>query len=119
MVINHLIPEQMVIYPLINIGAKSEMIFRFPGHQKKIFQYIKSQHKRFKLTYKEKKRASLAKDLMPFINTYLIQKQKEVTNQFFFFDMDKNLKTHEAFAEKIHTFLAQNPNTYDYPNHHI
>ena len=119
MVINHLIPEQMVIYPLINIGAKTEMIFRFPGHQKKIFQYIKTQHKRFKSTYKENKRASLPKDLMAFINTYLLQTLKSDQSSFFFFDLNKEISNHEIFAEKINDFLAQNPNTYDYPNHHI
>jgi DNA polymerase-3 subunit alpha (Gram-positive type) len=120
-IINHLIPEQLVIYPLLNLNSKAEMIFRFPGHQKKIFQYIKNQHKRFKFNLKGHRRALLPKDLLDFVNTYLLQNfEREPESQdFLFFNMDKNTKDHESFASIVREFSAKNPNTYNYPNKHI
>ena len=119
-IVNHLIPEQMVIYPLLNLNPKSEMIFRFPGHQKKIYQYIKNQFKRFKFNLKGNKRANLPKELLPFINTYLLGKYKDSENSHFhFFNLDKEIKDHESFADTVKDFSTNNPNTYDYPNKHI
>jgi len=34
LIVNHLIPQQLIIYPLMNLFPKSELVFRFPGHRK-------------------------------------------------------------------------------------
>ena len=42
LVIRHLIPEQFIVYPLFSLHKKSGLIFRYPGHKKKLLQYVKS-----------------------------------------------------------------------------
>ena len=41
-IMNHLIPEQYIIYPLHSLHHKMELVFRYPTHQNKLVQYINS-----------------------------------------------------------------------------
>ena len=49
---HHLVPEQMVIFPLFAFNLKKRLIFRYPGHEKKLLQYIKyNRHHRNKILF--------------------------------------------------------------------
>lgn len=113
---HHLVPEQMLIYPLASLHQKSELIFRYPGHKKKLLQYINSKSSRIdnnkiKLVYYHP-------HLKTFIDHYL-KNEKEKDNELFVFRKKLPIKKSDEFLGKLDDFLAKNPNSYNYPKEYI
>ena len=73
-VVPHLVPEQYVIYPLLTLHPNSALIFRYPGHQKKLLQYIGS--KTNKIINNRLKEQAHHPQMRDFIDQY-IHHQKE------------------------------------------
>ena len=113
---HHLVPEQLFIYPIQSMHPKSELVFRYPGHKKKLLQYINSKSSRIssnKLT-----KTHFRPMLRKFIEKYLLD-AKENKSDIFFFRKKDPLKTPDDFFEELDDFLLKNPNPYNYPKHHI
>lgn len=108
-VVNHLIPEQHVIYPLRALHQKLELVFRYPTHQNKLVQYINSKSARMA-------QGKMKRDhLNPMINNFLVQYLK--SNHDFLMINRQNLKiTNADIQVGIENFTAKNPNNYDFPN---
>jgi DNA polymerase III subunit epsilon len=115
-VANHLVPEQLIIFPLESLNAKSQLIFRYPGHQKKLLQYIYSKSAR--LGRGKFKKPHFHPLLKEFIGEYLKRKKEEKSDLLLF---RKSLpgKKPEEFLKKLDEFLEQNPNSYKYPKEYI
>ena len=111
-VINHLIPEQYVIYPLRALHQKLELVFRYPTHQNKLVQYINSKSARMA-------QGKMKKDhLNPMINNFLVQYLK-TTRDFLTID-HKNVKvTNADLKDPIELFISENPNNYDFPHQYL
>lgn len=111
-IVNHLIPEQYVIYPLRGLHQKLELVFRYPTHQNKLVQYINSKSARMG-------QGKMKRDhLNPMINNFLIQYLK--TNHDFLTINRQNLKiTNADIQEDIEKFIAENPNNYDFPHTYL
>lgn len=108
-VVNHLIPEQYVIYPLKSLHQKLELVFRYPTHQNKLVQYINSKSARMN-------QGKMKKDhLNPMINNFLVQYLK--TKRDFMTINRQTIKiTNADLQVPIETFMAENPNDYDFPH---
>lgn len=118
---NHLIPEQYVLFPLFNLQYKSEIIFRFPSHKKKLLQYIQNQSRRFReIKGKKKKiRNSVNPKVESFLVNYLKYIHESANGSMLFFDRKIALKEASKFEIMLNNFISQNKNTYNYPKKHI
>lgn len=108
-VVNHLIPEQHMIYPLRALHQKLELVFRYPTHQNKLVQYINSKSARMA-------QGKMKRDhLNPMINNFLVQYLK--SNHDFLMINRQNAKiTNADIQVAIEKFTTENPNNYDFPN---
>ncbi len=116
--INHLIPGQMICFPLFNLSNKNELIFRFPAHKKRIFNYIVSQSRR-KGSKKAQIKHPIQKDLFPFLKAF-IDKQKDSKNREYLFLKKDIIKEDKGkFFNYLHHFHSQTPNQTNYPKNHL
>ena len=112
----HLVPEQFIIFPMKSLHAKSGLIFRYPGHKKKLLQYIQSRSsKGHSAKAKKAHYAPQLKDLIQNTIRYHFDK----SDDFFIFDKDLALKTPEHFYKQFEIFSAKNKYHYNYPKEYI
>ncbi len=111
-VINHLIPEQHVIYPLRALHQKLELVFRYPTHQNKLVQYINSKSARMA-------QGKMKKDhLNPMINNFLVEYLK-TKRDFLTINRQANKITNADIKDPIESFISENPNSYDFPHQYL
>jgi len=116
LIINHLVPEQYTIYPLASLGHKSELIFRYPGHKKKLAQYINSRGN--KAVNNKVRKVNVPPQLKEFIDCYMAKSQIE-NKEVFFFDKTIAIKKVDDFYEAFEKFFLKNKNIYNYPQKYI
>ena len=114
LITNHLVPEQMIIMPLQAMSLKNQLIFRHPGHEKMLLQYIDIKSERISKAEGTGKMNPL---LEQFIAHYL-QKKAEQDN-LFIFKKKMPLKSPKQFLKKLNEFMTKNPNPYKYPQRYI
>jgi DNA polymerase-3 subunit alpha (Gram-positive type) len=108
-VLNHLIPEQYVIFPLKSLHQKLELVFRYPTHQNKLVQYINSKSARMG-------QGKMKKDhLNPMINNFLVQYLK-TKRDFLMIDRQAAKIANPDLKDPIERFMAENSNDYDFPH---
>lgn len=112
----HLVPEQLIIYPLSSLHPKSSLIFRYPGHKKKLVQFISSRAQ--KISNNKLKKSNFAPPIQDFLNSYFIS-QITVDKNAILFHKDFALKQQDDFMKKTESFLSQNNKTYNYPQKYI
>ncbi len=113
---NHLVPGQYSAYPLISMGAKSSLVFRYPGHKKKLIQYLNSKSNR--ITSKKIRPIPIKPELKIIIDLYLAKCLKE-KREIFIAKKNSNFVDNDQFFKELDSFLAENNNTYDYPHYYI
>lgn len=115
-VVNHIVPEQYTIYPISSLHQNSKLTFRFPGHQKKLFQYIDSRsvkianNKLIKINY-----SPLLKD---FIYSYLYSMKSDGPSVFMF-NNGSSASDRSGLVKKLNEFSKNNPEPYNYPKEYI
>ncbi|MBH48550.1 MAG: hypothetical protein CME71_10320 [Halobacteriovorax sp.] len=118
-VANHLVPEQYIIYPMAAISHRQELVFRYPGHKKKLLQYINS--KASKLAGGKIKRQSVHPQLKDFFESYLVEVAASQKDLYFF--KKKKVGTtaaaQDVFFKEFENFLRNNPNKYNFPRNYI
>ncbi len=115
-ILHHLVPEQMIIYPIQSLHPRSELIFRYPGHKKKLVQYINS--KGAKIKTQKLKKVHFHPQLKQFLDHYLV-KIKDSNNDVFMFSRKLVKKGPQHFHEAVEEFLDKNPNPYNFPRDFI
>jgi DNA polymerase-3 subunit alpha (Gram-positive type) len=113
---NHLVPEQYIIYPMYSMSQKSELVFRYPGHKKKLLQYINS--KSSKISNNKLKKTHFLPQFKSFVDTYLLEK-KESKKVLFIFKKSLPVKHTDRFFEEFEDFFNKNPNNYKFPKEYI
>jgi len=115
-IVNHLVHEQMVIYPLGALNLKNQLIFRFPGHRKKLIQYINSKSQ--KITSKKIEKDFTNPVLRSFIKHYLIQEKKN-GKKILFVKKKSPLHGQEIFFQDIEQFMNTHSERCNYPESFI
>lgn len=110
---HHLVPEQLIIYPLEAPFKKLELVFRYPGHRKKLLQYLKSGKVLLK-----KNHVKPNADLYQLIQAY-IQLQLSTTNDFLLISKNQVIKSPNTLISSLDKFLTKTSNPYGYPRHYI
>jgi DNA polymerase-3 subunit epsilon len=113
---HHLVPDQFIIYPLCSMTPKSALVFRFPGHQKKLLQYINS--KSLRISNNKLKRTHFHPQLMEFIEQHIIHDQQN-RPELFIFKKQLAQKRSEEFLETLEKFIADHPNPGLFPKDYI
>lgn len=115
-IFNHLVPDQYVVYPHMALNQKSRLIFRYPGHKKKLLQFLKSRI--HKMNEGKFKRGVFCQELKSFLDHYLLQSRFRHGG---IFQFKKSLphSGQEQFVKELESFLAKNPNSYNYPKEYI
>lgn len=113
---HHLVPEQMIIFPLQSLHVKNQLIFRYPGHKKKLIQYINSKSQR--IGNNKLKKTHFHPLLKSFLEHY-IDKIKEQQNSIFIIKKKQPLSKPDEFLSELDKFLTENPNSYQYPSEYI
>ena len=111
-IVNHLIPEQHVIYPLKALHQKLELVFRYPTHQNKLVQYINSKSAR--MAQGKMKRDHLNAMISNFIIQYL-----KTNHDFLMINRQNNKITNADIQVEIEKFIEANPNNYDFPHTYL
>ncbi len=107
-ILNHLIPDQYIIYPLNSLHHKLELVFRYPTHQNKLVQYINSKSMRI-LQGKTKK-----DHLGVLVNNFLVEYLKG-ERDFLTIQAVSQKITNNDIKDAIENFIAKNPNNYNFP----
>ena len=111
-VMNHLIPEQFVIYPLSSLHHKMELVFRYPTHQNKLVQYINSKSARIS-------QDKLKKDhLAPLIHNFIAVYLKQSPGYLLINKSAHKIGTADLKAP-LENYIAQNPNNYNFPQQYL
>ncbi|MBY0412770.1 MAG: 3'-5' exonuclease [Bdellovibrionales bacterium] len=111
-VVNHLIPEQYVIYPIKSLHQKLELVFRYPTHQNKLVQYINSKSARMGQNKMKKDH------LNSMINNFLVEYLKSTRDFLIINRVDAKI-TNADIKERIEAFIADHPNNYDFPHMYL
>ncbi len=115
LITHHLVPEQLMIYPLGSFSSKNSLVFRYPGHKKKLVQFINSRYSKIKSG--KLKPSYINFGLKIFVYEYL--KSHNHQKSILLVDANKNKLSPEDLSLLIDQFLEINPNPYNYPKEHI
>lgn len=111
-VMNHLIPEQYVIYPLYSLHHKMELVFRYPTHQNKLVQYINSKSAR--LIQGKLKKDHLAALMHNFLAVYL-----QKSSGYLLINKSAQKIANADIKESLESFVAANPNDFQFPQRYL
>ncbi len=112
LVMNHLIPEQYVIYPLASLHHKMELVFRYPTHQNKLVQYINSKSTRIS-------QSKLKKDhLSPIIHNFLVVFLRS-NPDYLLINKSAQKIVNADLKIPLETFIEKNPNNYNFPQDYL
>ncbi len=107
-IMNHLIPEQYVIYPLLSLHHKMELVFRYPTHQNKLVQYINS--KSIRVIQSKLKKDHLAPIMHNFLVSYLAN-----SSEYLLIHASAHKIVNADLKEPLEQFIEKNPNDYHFP----
>jgi len=114
LILHHLVPEQFVAINLVNVSAKDKLIFRYPGHEKKIWQYLKA---RAKTVSKKKAPVIAGRDevLELFLSLYVENTDAGIM----FIDTNEVKAGNFDIDELLCDYISNSPNPNDYPRSYI
>jgi DNA polymerase-3 subunit epsilon len=109
----HLISEQVLVYSFLSLNTNLKPIFKYPGHKKKLVQYLKSQVNRFENNQKRRKKLLLHKELAPLV-------QITLENEEYLKVSLKSFKTSsDLLHEDVEDFIEKHLNTFSFPVEHL
>ena len=111
-VMNHLIPEQFIIYPVESLHQKLELVFRYPTHQNKLIQYLNTKSTR--LAQKKLKHDILPVNVKNFLYSYLTQ-----TNSCLLLTRSNQKFNTIDLKPLMDNYIAEHPNNYEFPQNYL
>lgn len=111
-IMNHLIPEQFIIYPLRSLHQKLELVFRYPTHQNKLIQFINSKSSRLN-------QGKLKKDHLPPLVLNFIYYYLKNTNEAFLINRINQKMVIADIKDSLEKFINEHPNTYEFPQKYL
>lgn len=116
LIVNHLIPQQYVVYPLECLHQKSELVFRFPGHRNKLNQYLNSKSSR--LENGKMKKDNTTPEVISFLYSYLSWEKSNPT-ECYLFEKNFHRKHSEQFITGLEAYIEKNKNNYNFPQFYL
>jgi DNA polymerase-3 subunit epsilon len=109
----HLISEQVVVYSFLSLHTNNKPIFKYPGHKKKLIQFLKSQINRFENNQKRRKKHNIQKDIIPIVESVLTHEEYLPVSIKVMKETDDNLHS------TVENFLVDHHHTFSFPNEHL
>src|SRR5690606_4972449 len=103
----HLVKEQLIVYSFLNLNTNSKAIFKFPGHKKKMIQFLKGQIGRFESNQKGRKKNLLQPEMLELIEKYLASQQGKGLSNYFFLNRKDAKDNAESITGQIEKFLQE------------
>jgi|GEM_PF-384534 len=117
LIIKHIVPEQLIVVPLLSFSTKNQMIFRYPGHQKKLLQYINS--RAGKLSSMKNKSLLMQGPLRDFYFDYLNLQNNIESKEIKIFHRSLPQKNPTSFLETLGQLSGPRTNGYQFPKNHL
>jgi DNA polymerase-3 subunit alpha (Gram-positive type) len=114
-IVPHLVPEQINIFPIHLPQHKQQLTFRYPAHQKKLLQYINSKSARLD----KQVRGRLSQNLADFYYEYLGKRKENNGQSIMLFSRNLPQKMSDRFFIEIDEFQVNNITKYRYPKDYI
>jgi DNA polymerase-3 subunit alpha (Gram-positive type) len=111
-VMNHLIPEQFVIYPLRSLHHKMELVFRYPTHQNKLVQYVNSKSAR--IAQNKLKKDHLSPLIHNFLAVYLTK-----SSEYLLVHKTQQKIVNADLKNPLESFIEDHPNSYHFPQEYL
>ena len=118
LVTHHLIPGQLLIYPLFNLCNKNVLVF-LPTHEKRVLNYTHRQMNNMGRHGKKRPGHFIHKDLFPFLEQYFKKVKKEKNKNYLFVDKNIINQDESRFHSSIRRFSEFSRNKNLYPRGHI
>lgn len=112
----HLIPEQFIVYPLHSLHKKTGLIFRYPGHKKKLIQYVKSKHSKYKKN--KYKKGGIDPYLKDFLFNFLSYSENQVKD-FIVLEGCSFQKQNPEFLNRLDHFSLDGDLPFNFPLEYI
>lgn len=112
----HLIKGQFIAYNFLNLNSTARVIFRFPGHEKKVMQQLKSLVNRFENNQKRKKKISIHQEILQILKNevdYLMQTSSAINLSI------KEIKSQNALNNQLEDLFKSPLTESDFPLDHI
>ncbi len=116
----HLVFEQYIIFPRLMPLPNYTLVFRYPGHAKKLAQFIHSRSARLRAGQK----CPLPSPWKDFLEQYLHEESLRKKRELFLFDFSElGVKTKRgekaSYLLKLEDFIREEKKSFDYPLKHI
>ncbi|MCK5072787.1 MAG: 3'-5' exonuclease [Bacteriovoracaceae bacterium] len=115
-VMGHLVPEQFIVYPIKSLHQKSSLIFRYPGHQKKLMQHLKARS--VKIQNNKHQKVPFSPPLRKFVTHFLIN-ARENDRSIFIFNKGKILRKENEFLEEFEKFCSNHLTSFNFPAEYV
>ncbi|RLA61720.1 MAG: hypothetical protein DRQ88_04930 [Epsilonproteobacteria bacterium] len=109
---NHLIPGQYVVFQTKALNTNSQMVFTYPAHRKKLYQFLIS-----RISKPDKRK--IKKAIFPSRVNDLIKNHLLSSDDIFLINKELPMKGTEAFFSKLNKFVKNNKNPGLFPKKHI
>ncbi|MCT4641916.1 MAG: 3'-5' exonuclease [Bacteriovoracaceae bacterium] len=115
---NHIINEQVIVYPFLNLKTKEgNNIFKVPAQQKKMYQVLVKNLNHFENNQKGKRKTYIAKDLYKIVESYLSQNIE--TGSYLYLSRKEIHNGVDYFINTISKYLKDIPNESRFPLKHL
>jgi DNA polymerase-3 subunit epsilon len=113
----HLIQGQLYFYSLNTLAPFGQLLFKYPGHKKKLWQFVQTQLS--KVNQKKPRKHFLFPEFKPIINSYLKTKKESNDQLFLFLNANEIHDNQKLFFKKLEELMAQNFDPYKFPEKHL
>jgi DNA polymerase-3 subunit alpha (Gram-positive type) len=115
-ILSHLVPEQLIIFPINSMHPQSELIFRFPGNKAKLLQFVNSRSG--KPSFSKQNSGQNTIGFKDFLLQY-IEVLKEKNIEAMIFSKNKVGSGQLDFLINLEKFQHHEHASFNYPAHYI
>ena len=114
---HHLISDQIIAYPIMNLNTNTKPLFKIPAQKKKLYQYFVGQMNRFENNNKGRRKHLIHTELVELIQNVIEHKKGE--NQLLFLTRKEIKENKDYTLNKIEQFVKSGDNEYNFPSFHL
>lgn len=115
----HLIQEQIVIYPFLNLKSNSKFIFKYPSHRKKMGQYLNSKINYFTNNLNEKRKNNISESLFSIFENVLNSPIDDHQRIFYFLTVKKFRKNNDSMLSELEQFNMSIRRKFKFPSNFL
>jgi DNA polymerase-3 subunit epsilon len=115
----HLISGQFIVYSFLNFSPFSQLIFKFPGHKKKLHQFLLSQIARFETQQKNKRKSYIPNEIKEIFLSLFGDALKNHPQIYLTLKISDIKDDRKLYLERIENLCVEKPDIYQFPAKHL